>query len=135
MATHFLDTNVILRHVLGDHPELSPRATAYFRRIERNEVQVRTTDTVLFETVFTMERTYKLAKSEIRDTILPLLQLPGILIPGKRYLEKVFDLYIGLNISFADAYHAVIMERYKLTEIATFDRDFDRIPGISRVQL
>jgi predicted nucleic acid-binding protein len=26
------------------------------------------------------------------------------------------------------------MEQLKLTEIASFDRDFDRIPGITRVE-
>lgn len=47
----------------------------------------------------------------------------------------MFDLYIGLNISFADAYHLVIMEQFGLNEIVTFDEGFDKAPGIKRVVL
>ena len=38
-------------------------------------------------------------------------------------------------IHIADAYHAVLMTQLKLTEIATFDEDFDKIPGITRIDL
>ena len=57
MATRpFLDANIILRHILGDHPDHSPRATAYFGQIARGELTVRTTDTVVFEAVYALQR-------------------------------------------------------------------------------
>ena len=52
----FLDANIILRHLLQDLPDQSPRATAFIRRIEAGELTVRTTDTVIFEAVFVLER-------------------------------------------------------------------------------
>lgn len=132
MAISFLDTNILLRHLLQDHPEQSPRATAYLARIERGELKVRTADTVIFETVFTLQRHYRQPKAKIRDALLPLIELPGVILPGKRHLRKVFDLYIDLNLPFADAYHAVLMERLNLNEIISFDEGFDRIPGVTR---
>jgi predicted nucleic acid-binding protein len=33
-----------------------------------------------------------------------------------------------------DAYFAALMEQLKLTEIVSFDRDFDRVPGLTRVE-
>ena len=134
MALPFLDTNILLRHLTQDHPAHSRRATAYLARIERGELQVRTADTVIFETVFTLQRFYRQPREAIRDALLPLLELPGIVLPGKRRFRRVFDLYIERNLSFADAYHAVLMEHLKLTEIATFDRGFDRAPGIRRIE-
>jgi predicted nucleic acid-binding protein len=133
-ALPFLDTNILLRHLTQDHAAFSPRATAYVRRIERGEIMVRTADTVVFETVFLLERGYRQPKLVIRDTVLPLLELAGIILPGKEYLRKVFALYVEANIPFADAYHAVLMEQFGLHEIVSFDRDFDRIPGIMRVE-
>ena len=59
MAPPFLDTNVILRHLLADHPEQSPAATAFLERIEQGEIKVFTADTVIFEAVFTLERHYQ----------------------------------------------------------------------------
>jgi len=132
MAQTFLDTNIILRHVLGDHSDQSPRATAYLERIENGEIQVHTSDTVVFECVFTLERYYKQPKVKIRDALLPLIELPGIILPGKRRYRKVFDIYIDENLSFADAYHAVLAEHLKLDAIISFDRGLDRIPDIER---
>jgi uncharacterized protein len=134
MALLFLDTNVLLRHLLADHPEQSPRATAFLARIERGELQVRTPDMVLFETVFTLQRHYRQPRQAIREALLPIIELPGIILPGKRRFRKVFDLYVDRNLPFADAYHAVLVEHLKLDGIATFDREFDRVPGITRVE-
>jgi predicted nucleic acid-binding protein len=132
MALPFVDTNILLRHLLDDHPEQSPRATAYLDRVERGEIQVRTADTVIFETVFTLQRQFHQPRSKIRDALLPLIELPGIVLPGKRRLRRAFDLYVNLNLSFADAYHVVLVERWGLNEIVTFDRGFDRVPEIRR---
>ena len=135
MTLPFLDTNVLLRHLLADHPEQSPRATAFLARVERGELRVRTADTVIFEVVFVLQRHYRVQKTAIRDQLGALLDLPGIVLPGKRRLRRVFDLYVDLNLPFADAYHAVLMASWKLSEIATFDREFDRVPGMRRLEL
>jgi predicted nucleic acid-binding protein len=135
MKLSFLDTNIFLRHLLQDDPLHSPKASAFLKRIEEGEVKVRTADTVIFETVFTLQRSYHKEKAAIRDTFLPLLELPGIVLPNKRRYRKVFSLYVEKNLPFADAYHAVLMEQLNLTEIVTFDTDFDRITGITRVKI
>ncbi len=128
----FLDTNVLMRHLAQDHPEHSPRATAYLERVERGEVRVRIADTVVFETTFLLERHYRQSKATIRDALLPLLELPGFVLPGKRRLRRVFELYVDYNVPFADAYHAALVEALNLGEIISFDRDFDRVPEIKR---
>ena len=130
----FLETNIFLRHLREDHADFSPRATALLSRIEEGSLKVRTADTVIFETVFTLERFYKQSKEAIRDAFLPLIELPGIVLPGKRRFRQVFTYYIDKNISFADAYHAVLLERLRLTQIVSFDRDFNRIPTVTRVE-
>ena len=134
MALAFVDTNIFVRHLTGDDPDQSPRATAFLARVERGEMRVSTNDTVIFETVFTLERVYKQPKAAIRASFLPLLEIPSIVLPGKRALRTVFDLYVNLNLPFADAYHAVHMQRRKLTEVVSFDQHFDRIPGLTRVE-
>ncbi len=132
MATSFIDTNLFLRHLRQDHPDFSPRSTAYFAEIEAGEIQGRTSDLVIFEVVFTLQRTYKQPKAAIRDALLPLLELQGIILPGKRRYRRVFDLYVRLNISFADASHAVLMSQLKITDVMSFDAEFDRVPCIRR---
>jgi predicted nucleic acid-binding protein len=133
MALPFLDTNVLLGHLLQEHPEHSPKATAYLAQIERGTVEACISEIVVFETVFTLQRGYRQPKALIRDRVLSLLELPGIRLPGKDRFRRVFDLFVDLNISFADAYPVVLMERRGSGEVVSFDAEFDRVPGIRRV--
>ena len=134
MALPFLDTNVLLRHFLQDHAEHSPRATAFLTRVERGEVRVHISDVVLFETVFILERQYRQPKPTVRDLVLGLIELPSVVLPAKHRWHRVVDRYVDANLPIADAYHTVLMEQLETDQIITFDRDFDRVPGIRRVE-
>lgn len=134
MALPLLDANVFLRHLGQDHPDHSPRATAYIQRIENGELRARTTELVIFETIFTLERTYKVPKAIIQAQLLPLLDLPGLVLPGKRRFHSAFRLYTTHNVSFVDAYNAAVVQDLKLGPIVSFDRGYDRIPGITRIE-
>lgn len=130
----FLDTNIILRLVLNDHIDHSPRAKIYFDHIEKGEIKVRISGTVVFETIFTLQTLYKKPRTAIRDAILPLIELAGVILPGKRKFRKVFDYYVDLNISFADAYYAVLAEELKDRQIVSFDKRIDRVNSIKRIE-
>jgi len=130
----FLDTNVFLRHLLQDNPQQSPRCTAFFARVEEGAVAVRISEAVIFEVVFVMERRHKHAKSSIRNAFLPLIELPGVVMPGKRLFREAFDSYVDLNISFIDAYHAALMRGLGTTQVLSFDTDFDRVLGVERIE-
>jgi predicted nucleic acid-binding protein len=58
----------------------------------------------------------------------------NIILPGKLRFYKVFALYVDINISFADAYHAVLMQQGSLNQIVSFDKGFDRVSGIKRIE-
>ncbi|HEX9664969.1 MAG TPA: PIN domain-containing protein [Thermodesulfobacteriota bacterium] len=135
MSEIFLDSNILLRHLLQDDPLQSPKATSFLYRVENRELQVHISELVIFETVFTLQRSYKQPKSKIREILIPLIFLHRVLLSGRRMWKRTFDLYVDLNLPFADAYHVVFMEKLKLTEIATFDTHFDRVSGIKRIDL
>ncbi|HWU40992.1 MAG TPA: PIN domain-containing protein [Candidatus Acidoferrum sp.] len=63
-----------------------------------------------------------------------LLGLPGVSLPHKARFRRAFDLYVNLNIPFADAYHFTLMADLGLSTIYSFDEDFDRVPGVTRVE-
>ncbi|MHB8575944.1 MAG: PIN domain-containing protein [Dehalococcoidia bacterium] len=132
MALPFLDTNILLRHLRQDHPIFSPLAGAIITRIEQGELVVRTADTVIFETVFSLQRGYKQPRDLIAAGVLPLIELPGVVLPGKRRYRQVFALYTSRPLGFADCFHVVLMQHLGLSEILTFDTDFDGLPGITR---
>ncbi len=132
MAVPFLDTNFLLRHIRQDVPEHAAKALRVLASIEAGHLTVLTSDTVVFETVFTLERSYHVSRSDIADAVLPLVELSGIELPGKRIYRRVFELYLSTRLGFADSYHVALMERLGMTEVFSLDTDFDRVPGIQR---
>ena len=131
----FLDTNVIARHVFGDNPIQSPKATAFFQRIEQGEVEARITDTVILETIYVLQRLYHVPRTDIRDAINGVLKLPGIRLANKQRVRQALDLYVNTpTLSWADSFHAVLTQRLGLPGIVSFDRGFDRVPGLARVE-
>lgn len=134
MSRSFLDTNVFLRHLLNDDPVQSPAALTLFRAIEQGTISVWTSDLVVAELVFVLsnKRTYHVPREALRDMLLPLLDLPGIKLAGKRLYHRVFALYVSEPIDYIDAYHATLVEQQQGRALYSFDTDFDRIPEIAR---
>lgn len=131
----FLDTNILLRHLLNDDPVHSPRCKSLLEAIENGRQTVWTTDLVIAEVVFVLsnKRTYDVPRATIRDLLLPIIGLSGIKLPNKRLYARVLDLYASLPIDYVDAYHAALVEdRRGDHEIISYDRDFDGVGGITR---
>ena len=128
----FLDTNVFLRHLTHDHPQQSPRSTSLFKAIENGQVTVWTWALILAEIVWVLSRTYGFARSDIRDALLPLINLPGIRLTQKRIYDRVFHLYVTAGIDYIDCFHAALLEAQGETLLYSYDTDFDRIPSLQR---
>jgi len=60
-----------------DLPQQSLHAAALIQRVESGKLRVRLSETVIFETVFSLQRTYKQKPRAIREALLLILGLPG----------------------------------------------------------
>ncbi|NJD66619.1 MAG: type II toxin-antitoxin system VapC family toxin [Chloroflexi bacterium] len=128
-----LDTNVFLRHLLQDHPEQSPASTALLERIESGVLAGWVTPMAVAEMVWVLSgSTYGLTRDDIRDGLSALLELPGLRVVDNRALRRALELYASLSIDFIDAYHGALAEAAGGV-VYSFDRDFDRIPGVTRL--
>lgn len=136
MTARFLDTNIILRHLLNDDPERSPACFALIRAIERGQFSAWTSELVIAELVFVLSsrQTYNLSRETVRDLLLPLINLTGLKIPRKRLYHRVFELYTGSPIDYIDAYHAALIESRRQQELYSYDTDFDRVAGLRRLE-
>lgn len=133
MALRFLDTNVLLRYLTRDDKEKADQALSLLLRIERGDERVATSALVMFEAIFTLHRSYRVPREQIRDLIVPIIELQALSLPDKELYPQAFDLYINENISFADAYNAAYMKANGFSEAYSWDSHFDRIEGIKRV--
>ena len=134
MPPRFVDTNIFLRYLTRDDEQKAEQALALLRRVERGEEKIATSVMVIFETVFTLQHSYGVAREQTRQLLSDILSLRGLRVPGKSVLLRALDLYSNTNISFADAYNAAFMEASAVSEIYSWDTDFDKLPGITRLE-
>lgn len=128
-----IDTNIVLRLILDDDSVLSPRARSIFEKIGKGKIKVFLSLLTLSEIVFTLERSYKIPRSEIVKSLLQLFRVKSLTIERQKLAEKAFIFYANKNISFPDAYHVALMEKKRINNIVSFDSDFDKFPEIKRI--
>lgn len=119
--------------MLGDDPVLSPKAKLIFETINQGKVKVFISQMAVFEVIFTLERTYKLAKSEIHQKFIAIIKPENVTVDKRDIIEKALNFYEDKNVSFADAYQAALMFKKKVKKIYSFDKHFDRFPHIKRL--
>ena len=132
----FLDTNILLQHLAREDEQKAIGCRGLLLRLERGEEVAVATDIVIFEAVYILQsaRHYGLSRGRIRQLLEPIIALRGLRLPRKSLYPRAFDLYCEEGISFADAYNVAFMEVRGLSEVYSYDTDFDRIERISRLE-
>jgi len=134
MTSEFLDTNVILRYFLQDHPDQSAQSTALFQKIEADQIQVVTSHAVIAELVYMLSSRalYGLPRAAIHTRLLPVLSLKSLIIPSRSVVLRALDIYVLITIDFVDALTIAQMEEEQLATVISYDRDFDKFKGVTR---
>lgn len=135
MPARFLDTNVLLRYFTTDDAQKAERALALLLRVEREDERLATSLPVIFETVYTLQRFYRVPRGRIVELLRNVIDLRGLHLPNKGLIREALALYASRPaLSFADAYNAVYMQSHGIQEVYSWDTDFDRISGLKRVE-
>ena len=132
MAALRIDSNTILRYLAHDAPQLAVPAVALFERVADGTERVLLEDVVLAEVVWTLTTFSRATRAEIYDYLVQFLQIDGVENPDKRALQTALLCYRDRNVDFVDAYLAAKAIGDGKGQIYTFDRDFDRLPGVTR---
>ena len=130
----FLDTNILIRHLTGDHPEQSPRCRDLIAELETGTRTAWTSHLVVAEAVYVLSRGYEFERQQVADVLLPLIELTGLKIPRKRLFRRVFELFTTTALTYPDCYHAALVERSGDRRVISFDRGFDKLAGVKRIE-
>lgn len=114
-----VDTNVVLRLILGDDREQTAAVT---RLMERTAIFV--SATVLVETGWVLESRYRLSRDQVANAIEGLVALDGVEIARSRLVGWALERYRA-GADWADLIH--IITASKLDGFVTFDRDLYRL--------
>ena len=134
MKEKIIDANIILRFLMGDVPEQLKGSKTLIKRIEEREETGFLPLLCAFETVFTLEKFYRISKKEIEEKLSMLFSLTGLHLPLKSIFLQSLKTYREKNIDFADAFTIVQMKKLSIKEIYSYDKDFDGFEGIKRIE-
>jgi len=134
MRRRFVDTNVFLRFLTKDDPAMFERCRDLFRKGIEGEVILVTSGMVIAELIWTLLSYYKVPKAEVVEKMAVIIGTKGIDIPDRDIIAESLILFGRKNVDYIDAYNAMLMKRHRLEEIYSYDRDFEEIESVKRLE-
>ena len=119
----FLDTSVIVRYLTDDPAEMAEQATSLIE----TKAELYVTETALNETAHVLRRVYGLAREEVVDLLVALLQRSNITFHS---LDKPIVIAALLlcrpsgRVSFGDALIWAVARVHSPSTVYSFDRRF-----------
>ena len=132
----FVDTNIFIRLLTGDDHAKEQRCLDLFRQARGGTVTLVTTSTIVAEVTFvlTSRTTYQFARADVALGMQTLLALQGLRLDQKTEVIAALNLWEASTLDFPDCLAAEITRQMSLDGIYSYDRGFDRIPGIRRLE-
>jgi predicted nucleic acid-binding protein len=133
----FIDANIFVRYVTADDPGANAIAAAIIQRLSDGKEEAFTTDVHIHETAYVLasRSLYGLSHAVVAGALKQLLLIKNLKMNNKQLCLEALEVFAQYpQLDFADALAVASMRRKGITEIYTFDRDFDRVQGVTRVQ-
>lgn len=126
----FVDTNILVRHLTGEPPDMAARATAYLD----SESELLVTDLVAAETVYVLESFYEVPRQQVAEAVRSLIAFESVVCVDPALLVRAAEVYESDRVDFAEAYLVACAESTGVGTIASFDRSLDRVHSIERIE-
>jgi len=124
----FVDTNVVVRHLTGDPPEMATRATAALTAAE----ELLLADLVVAECVYVLESFYEVERERVGELMRAAVALPSIKTVDSSTLLRALELYEVERLDFAESYLVAQAEATGVGAVLSFDRSIDRVGTVER---
>jgi len=126
---YLIDTNVILRYLLDDHKQFSPKAKVFMQDLAKGLKKALLPSVVVVECVYVMEKFYEIPKTEIVEKLSRILNIKGIANPDK---SEVLDALVKFENSAADIVDCILAAKSSPQHpIISFDKDFKKLMATS----
>ena len=96
-----VDTNIILRWLLGDNAVLSPKAEELVKEADRSSLLI--TDVIVAEIVYILRSTGR-DRSQTSEALQLLGRTEAFKFENEELVIKITTLLIGTTLDFADCY-------------------------------
>jgi predicted nucleic acid-binding protein len=124
---YLIDTNVLLRYLIGDVPLQAEKARALMERLEVGTARAEVLESVIAEATWTLESFYKVPRAEIAEKLATILSFKGVQAVQKGVLISALAKLGSTSADFVDCLLAAKAQQRNLT-IYSFDaKDFRRL--------
>ncbi len=122
MKKVFVDTNLFIRYLVNDVPEMADAVERLFDTAERGEISLVTGPPVFFEMAWTLKSFYKKSRQYIYECLQSIMGIQGLEVLDSEVLEQSLEIYRNMAVDFGDAYIAASAKIRQADNIATFNR-------------
>lgn len=126
----FVDTNILVRHLTGDPPDMAQRATSYLA----SERDLLLADVVVAETVYVLASFYEAPRNQVAEAVRSLIAFDAVVCVDPALLLRAVEVYEVDRLDFAEAYLVACAETTEVGRVASFDRAIDRVSTVERVE-
>ncbi|MBI4096809.1 MAG: PIN domain-containing protein, partial [Candidatus Levybacteria bacterium] len=96
-------------------------------------IKLITSAIVIFEVLWTLQSYYNEQKEQIVEKITSLLDFPNLEVENKEIFHEALAIWQQENVSFNDVFNYVWMQKKGIKKLYSFDKDFDKLPLVSRI--
>lgn len=126
----FVDTNVLIRHLTGDPPQLAARATRFLE----GDVELLVADLIVAEMIYVLESFYEVDRARVGEMARAVINFRAVSVADDALLLRAVEVYEVDRLDFAEAYLVASAERSGVGAVASFDRSIDRVKTVRRIE-
>jgi len=124
-----IDSNVLLREVMGDHPEQAAIAARFMDSRSTNDPGF-VSIVVLLETTWTLSRTYRRTQPQVATFVRRLLAASEIVVQANGAVRRALNDAEATGADLSDAIIAHLGIDANCNYTVTFDRSAANLPGM-----
>ena len=127
-----LDTNVLVRYLVGDVPEQAEAARELIEGLTPDEPGFICREVVL-EVAWVLERTYRFTRNQVAEALMDMTASDSIVVEDSDDVAAAAYRYRRGGVGFSDLMILKAAERANAAPLHTFDQRFARMQGVTLV--
>jgi len=126
----FVDTNVFVE-ISSRNGEKAIKCASLFKK---NNLSLITTIVIISELEWVLRSFYKVKKAEIINYFRKILSIPNLEIPDRDVIETALDIFSTKPIDWVDCLSAGYCQKESIKEIYTYDKHFNKLKFLTRLE-
>lgn len=130
MKPRFVDTNIFVEALV----RTGTKSGQSLALLENVKIQLWTTELVIAETEWVLRSGYEIPKPKVLDVLKRILNLENLEVENRSIIAVALGIYEEQNTDFTDCLNFAKIQENGVTEIYSFDRDYDKFKPLNRLE-